>query len=134
MMSNLIVLIDLVASLVIFKRCLGRLSMIRGNALLEDGFRYWRLCLLLRSIVMARFHHNPTFMRRYFSTAYKKWWALVHGNFLEEHAARLVDPSHGDASPRDSSAGPSTNNAQDTCLAPTTMANLLGPPKRKKGH
>lgn len=96
---------------------------------LGDGLRYWRLCLLSRSMAKVRFPHNATFARRFFSSAYKKWWALTHGGFLEENIARLLDSLHDKAFVEE--VGPSTDSSPLPLPTPATVAAPPGTSKRK---
>ncbi|XP_073066001.1 uncharacterized protein [Primulina eburnea] len=60
------------------------------RASLEDGLLYWRLCVLSNSMSKVRFPSIPPNAKKFCSDEYKKWWAAVHGNYLEENIMSLT--------------------------------------------
>ncbi|KAL0295324.1 UNVERIFIED_CONTAM: hypothetical protein Sradi_6841600 [Sesamum radiatum] len=61
-------------------------------ASLEEGLRYWRLCVLSKSLSKAWFPCPPTNAKKLCSEAYKAWWAKVHGTFFEDNIESLIRP------------------------------------------
>ncbi|KAL0461278.1 UNVERIFIED_CONTAM: hypothetical protein Slati_0015400 [Sesamum latifolium] len=61
-------------------------------ASLEEGLRYWRLCVLSKSSSKAWLPGLPTNTKKFCSEAYKAWWAKVHGTFLDDNIACLISP------------------------------------------
>ncbi|KAL0392971.1 UNVERIFIED_CONTAM: hypothetical protein Sradi_2519900 [Sesamum radiatum] len=59
---------------------------------LEEGLRYWRLCVLSKSPSKAWFPCLPPNAKKLCSEAYKAWWAKVHGTFLDDNIACLIRP------------------------------------------
>ncbi|KAL0340082.1 UNVERIFIED_CONTAM: hypothetical protein Sradi_4525000 [Sesamum radiatum] len=51
-------------------------------ASLEEGLRYWRLCVLSKSSSKAWFPCLPANAKKLCSETYKAWWAKIHGPFL----------------------------------------------------
>ncbi|KAL0404185.1 UNVERIFIED_CONTAM: hypothetical protein Sradi_2059300 [Sesamum radiatum] len=62
-------------------------------ASLKEGLRYWRLCDLSKSSSEAWLPCLPTNAKKFCSEAYKAWWAKVHGTFLDENIAYLINPN-----------------------------------------
>ncbi|KAL0394677.1 UNVERIFIED_CONTAM: hypothetical protein Slati_4433900 [Sesamum latifolium] len=63
------------------------------QASLEEGLRYWRLCVLSRSSSKAWLPGLPTNTKKFCSEAYKAWWAKVHGTFLDDNITCLISQS-----------------------------------------
>ncbi|KAL0311582.1 UNVERIFIED_CONTAM: hypothetical protein Sangu_2452900 [Sesamum angustifolium] len=61
-------------------------------ASLEEGLRYWRLCVLSKSSSRAWFPCLPTNAKKLCSEAYKAWWAKIHGTFFDDNIACLIRP------------------------------------------
>ncbi|KAL0358317.1 UNVERIFIED_CONTAM: hypothetical protein Sangu_0681100 [Sesamum angustifolium] len=61
-------------------------------ALLEDGFRYWRLCVISKSSSKAWFPCLPANAKKLCSKAYKAWRAKIHGTFFDDNIACLIRP------------------------------------------
>ncbi|KAL0455851.1 UNVERIFIED_CONTAM: hypothetical protein Slati_0924300 [Sesamum latifolium] len=61
-------------------------------ASLEEGLRYWRLCILSKSSSKVWFPGRPTNAKKLCSEAYKAWWARVHGTFFDDNIACLISP------------------------------------------
>ncbi|KAL0406367.1 UNVERIFIED_CONTAM: hypothetical protein Slati_3950600 [Sesamum latifolium] len=59
---------------------------------LEEGLRYWRLCVLSKSSSKAWLPSLPINTKKFCSEAYKAWWAKVHGTFLDDNIACLINP------------------------------------------
>ncbi|KAL0313574.1 UNVERIFIED_CONTAM: hypothetical protein Sradi_5756700 [Sesamum radiatum] len=59
---------------------------------LEEGLRYWRLCILSKSSSKAWLPGLPTKAKKFCSEAYKAWWAKVNGTFLDDNIACLISP------------------------------------------
>ncbi|KAL0411691.1 UNVERIFIED_CONTAM: hypothetical protein Slati_3758800 [Sesamum latifolium] len=70
----------------------GTLKYDTRAASLEEGLRYWRLCILSKSSSKAWFPGLPTNTKKFCSEAYKAWWAKVHGTFLDDNIACLINP------------------------------------------
>ncbi|KAL0462710.1 UNVERIFIED_CONTAM: hypothetical protein Slati_0158600 [Sesamum latifolium] len=82
-----------------FERQFGYFEDVHGTlkydtraASLEEGLRYWRLCVLLKSSSKAWLPGLPTNTKKFYSKAYKAWWAKVHGTFLDDNIACLINP------------------------------------------
>ncbi|KAL0336571.1 UNVERIFIED_CONTAM: hypothetical protein Sradi_4869000 [Sesamum radiatum] len=61
-------------------------------ASLEEGLRYWHLCVLSKSSSKAWFPCLPANAKKLCSEAYKAWWAKVHGTFFDDNIACLIKP------------------------------------------
>ncbi|KAK4385681.1 hypothetical protein Sango_2692100 [Sesamum angolense] len=61
-------------------------------ASLEEGLRYWRLCVLPKSSSKTWFPCLPANAKKLCSEAYKAWWAKVHGAFFDDNIACLIRP------------------------------------------
>ncbi|KAK4383072.1 hypothetical protein Sango_2811000 [Sesamum angolense] len=61
-------------------------------ASLEEGLRYWRLCVLSKSSSKAWFPCVPANAKKLCSEAYKVWWAKIHGTFFYDNIACLIRP------------------------------------------
>ncbi|KAK4395693.1 hypothetical protein Sango_1723600 [Sesamum angolense] len=61
-------------------------------ASLEEGLRYWRLCVLSKSSSKAWFPYLPANAKKLCSEAYKAWWAKVHGTFFDDNITCLIKP------------------------------------------
>ncbi|KAL0444702.1 UNVERIFIED_CONTAM: hypothetical protein Slati_2192900 [Sesamum latifolium] len=61
-------------------------------ASLEEGLRYWRQCVLSKTSSKAWLPGLPTNTKKFCSKAYKAWWAKVHGTFLDDNIACLINP------------------------------------------
>ncbi|KAK4396421.1 hypothetical protein Sango_1478700 [Sesamum angolense] len=61
-------------------------------ASLEEGLRYWRLCVLSKSSSKAWFPCLPANAKKLCSEAYKAWWAKIHGTFFDDNIACLIRP------------------------------------------
>ncbi|KAL0298651.1 UNVERIFIED_CONTAM: hypothetical protein Sradi_6524900 [Sesamum radiatum] len=59
---------------------------------LEEGLRYWRLCVLSKSSSKAWFPCLPANAKKLCSEAYKAWWAKIHGTFFDDNIACLIRP------------------------------------------
>ncbi|KAL0401545.1 UNVERIFIED_CONTAM: hypothetical protein Slati_4184400 [Sesamum latifolium] len=70
----------------------GTLKYDTRAASLEEGLRYWRLCVLSRSSSKAWLPGLPTNTKKFCSEAYKAWWAKVHGTFLDDNITCLISP------------------------------------------
>ncbi|KAL0449389.1 UNVERIFIED_CONTAM: hypothetical protein Slati_1495300 [Sesamum latifolium] len=70
----------------------GTLKYDTRAASLEEGLRYWRLCVLSKSSSKAWLPGLPTNTKKFCSEAYKAWWAKVHGTFLDDNIACLINP------------------------------------------
>ncbi|KAL0290125.1 UNVERIFIED_CONTAM: hypothetical protein Scaly_2682300 [Sesamum calycinum] len=57
---------------------------------LEEGLRYWRLCVLSKSSSKAWFPCLPANAKKLSSNTYKVWWAKVHGTFFDDNIACLI--------------------------------------------
>ncbi|KAL0295043.1 UNVERIFIED_CONTAM: hypothetical protein Sangu_2515000 [Sesamum angustifolium] len=57
---------------------------------LEEGLRYWRLCVLSKSSSKAWFPCLPTNVKKHCSEAYKAWYTKVHGTFPDDNIACLI--------------------------------------------
>ncbi|KAL0292804.1 UNVERIFIED_CONTAM: hypothetical protein Scaly_3152500 [Sesamum calycinum] len=68
----------------------GTLKYDTRVASLEEGLRYWRLCILSKSSSKAWFSCLPTNAKKLCSEAYKAWWAKVHGTFFDDNIAFLI--------------------------------------------
>ncbi|KAH6764911.1 hypothetical protein C2S51_016160 [Perilla frutescens var. frutescens] len=99
-----------------FNRQFGYQQMVLGvltkdihEASLADGLRYWRICLIHRSMVKACFPFLN--LKKFPNAEYKKWWNRVFDNFLERNREMTNrksslpleghggnDPSHAGAS------------------------------------
>ncbi|KAL0395044.1 UNVERIFIED_CONTAM: hypothetical protein Slati_4470600 [Sesamum latifolium] len=75
-----------------FQGILGILKYDTRVASLEEGLRYWRLCVLSKSLSKAWFPSLPTNTKKLCSEAYKTWWAKVHGTFLDDNIVCLISP------------------------------------------
>ncbi|KAH6771192.1 hypothetical protein C2S52_015995 [Perilla frutescens var. hirtella] len=62
------------------------------EASLAGGFRYWRICLLRKSMARACFPSPSPNLRKSPDVEYKKWWDRVFDNFLERNAELLAHP------------------------------------------
>ncbi|KAH6811427.1 hypothetical protein C2S51_025189 [Perilla frutescens var. frutescens] len=60
------------------------------EASLADGLRYWRICLIRRSMAKACFPFLN--LKKFPNAEYKKWWDRVFDNFLERNVELLVQP------------------------------------------
>ncbi|KAL0325216.1 UNVERIFIED_CONTAM: hypothetical protein Sradi_5090900 [Sesamum radiatum] len=65
----------------------GTLKYDTRVASLEEGLRYWRLCVLSKSSSKAWFPCLPANAKKLCSEAYKAWWAKVHGTFFHDNIA-----------------------------------------------
>ncbi|KAL0451207.1 UNVERIFIED_CONTAM: hypothetical protein Slati_1098800 [Sesamum latifolium] len=74
-----------------FQDVLGTLKYDTRAASLEEGLRYWRLCVLSKSLSKAWLPGLPTNTKKFCSEAYKAWWAKVHGTFLDDNMACLIN-------------------------------------------
>ncbi|KAL0311677.1 UNVERIFIED_CONTAM: hypothetical protein Scaly_2918300 [Sesamum calycinum] len=61
-------------------------------ASLEEGLRYWRLCVLSKSSSKAWFPCLPANAKKLCSEAYKAWWAKIHGTFFDDNITCLIRP------------------------------------------
>ncbi|MCE5166836.1 hypothetical protein HAX54_027822, partial [Datura stramonium] len=61
------------------------------SASLDEGLRYWRICVLHRSISHATFPLVTPNVKKLFADDYKNWWPKTHGNFLDSYLQILVD-------------------------------------------
>ncbi|KAL0327879.1 UNVERIFIED_CONTAM: hypothetical protein Scaly_2220500 [Sesamum calycinum] len=61
-------------------------------ASLEEGLRYWHLCVLSKSSSRAWFPCLPANAKKLCSEAYKAWWAKIHGTFFDDNIACLIRP------------------------------------------
>ncbi|KAL0307104.1 UNVERIFIED_CONTAM: hypothetical protein Sradi_6127700 [Sesamum radiatum] len=61
-------------------------------ASLEEGLRYWRLCVLSKSSSKAWFPCQPTNAKKLCSETYKAWWTKVHGTFLDDNITCFISP------------------------------------------
>ncbi|KAL0298013.1 UNVERIFIED_CONTAM: hypothetical protein Scaly_3076100 [Sesamum calycinum] len=61
-------------------------------ASLEEGVRYWRLCVLSKSSSKAWFPCLPANAKKLCSEAYKAWWAKIHRTFFDDNTACLIKP------------------------------------------
>ncbi|KAK4381667.1 hypothetical protein Sango_2944800 [Sesamum angolense] len=62
------------------------------GASLEEGLRYWRLCVLSKSSSKAWFPCLPANAKKLYSEAYKAWWAKVYGTFFYDNIACSIRP------------------------------------------
>ncbi|KAL0455730.1 UNVERIFIED_CONTAM: hypothetical protein Slati_0912200 [Sesamum latifolium] len=62
-------------------------------ASLEEGLRYWRLCVLSKFSSKAWLSGLPTNAMKFCSEAYKAWWARVYVTFLDDNIACLISPN-----------------------------------------
>ncbi|KAK4382416.1 hypothetical protein Sango_2873600 [Sesamum angolense] len=58
---------------------------------LEEGLRYWRLCVLSKSSSKAWFPCLPTNVKKHCSEAYKAWCTKVYGTFPNENIACVIN-------------------------------------------
>ncbi|KAK4391396.1 hypothetical protein Sango_1917400 [Sesamum angolense] len=86
----------------------GALKYDTRVASLEEGLRYWRLCVLSKSSSKAWFPCLPANAKKLCSEAYKAWWAKIHGTFFDGNIACLIRPKsikitlkHSDSSNKD---------------------------------
>ncbi|KAL0362209.1 UNVERIFIED_CONTAM: hypothetical protein Scaly_1176100 [Sesamum calycinum] len=70
----------------------GTLKYDTRVASLEEGLRYWRLCVLSKSSSKAWFLCLPANAKKLCSEAYKAWWAKIHGTFFDDNIACLIRP------------------------------------------
>ncbi|KAL0368020.1 UNVERIFIED_CONTAM: hypothetical protein Scaly_1020900 [Sesamum calycinum] len=70
----------------------GTLKYDTRVASLEEGLRYWRLCVLSKSSSKAWFPCLPANTKKLCSEAYKAWWAKIHGTFFYDNIACLIRP------------------------------------------
>ncbi|KAK4383465.1 hypothetical protein Sango_2771500 [Sesamum angolense] len=70
----------------------GTLKYDTRVAFLEEGLRYWRLCVLSKSSSKAWFPCLPTNAKKLCLEAYKARWAKVHGTFFYDNIACLISP------------------------------------------
>ncbi|KAL0337535.1 UNVERIFIED_CONTAM: hypothetical protein Scaly_2028600 [Sesamum calycinum] len=70
----------------------GTLKYDTRVASLEEGLRYWRLCVLSKSSSKAWFPCLPANAKKLCSEAYKAWWAKIHGTFFDDNIACLIRP------------------------------------------
>ncbi|KAL0439873.1 UNVERIFIED_CONTAM: hypothetical protein Slati_2470300 [Sesamum latifolium] len=70
----------------------GTLKYDTRAASLEEGLRYWRLCILSKSSSKAWLPGLPTNPKKFCSEAYKAWWTKVHGTFLDDNITCLISP------------------------------------------
>ncbi|KAL0300032.1 UNVERIFIED_CONTAM: hypothetical protein Sangu_3143900 [Sesamum angustifolium] len=69
---------------------LGSLKYDTRVASLEDGLRYWCLCVLSKSSSKVWFPCLPVNVKKLCSKAYKAWWAKVHGTFSNNDFTCLI--------------------------------------------
>ncbi|KAL0412000.1 UNVERIFIED_CONTAM: hypothetical protein Slati_3789700 [Sesamum latifolium] len=70
----------------------GTLKYDTRAASLEEGLRYWRLCVLSKSLSKAWLPGLPANAKKFCAEAYGAWWAKVHGTFLDDNIACLISP------------------------------------------
>ncbi|KAL0378567.1 UNVERIFIED_CONTAM: hypothetical protein Sradi_3162200 [Sesamum radiatum] len=70
----------------------GTLKYDTRAASLEEGFRYWRLCILSKFSSKAWLPGLPTNAKKFCLEVYKAWWAKVHWTFLDDNIACLISP------------------------------------------
>ncbi|MCD9642326.1 hypothetical protein HAX54_029037 [Datura stramonium] len=61
------------------------------SASLDEGLKYWRICVLHQSMSHATFPPITPNMKKLFADDYKNWWSKTHENFLDSYFQILVD-------------------------------------------
>ncbi|MCD9644355.1 hypothetical protein HAX54_032542 [Datura stramonium] len=77
--------------LVFYQRIPGALANDNRNASLAEGLRYWRICVLDKSMSRATFPPITPNVKKLFADDYKTWWSKTHGNFLDGYLQTLVE-------------------------------------------
>ncbi|KAH6787759.1 hypothetical protein C2S52_007311 [Perilla frutescens var. hirtella] len=60
------------------------------EALLDDGFKYWRICMRRHSKLKVCFPNLIVSAKRFLSSGYKSWWDQTYRSFLEEKIMTLI--------------------------------------------
>ncbi|XP_019239821.1 PREDICTED: uncharacterized protein LOC109219803 [Nicotiana attenuata] len=103
------------------------------SASLDEGLRFWRICILYRSMSRAVFPPTGDPVEKPFSTNYMSWWEKTHGKFLENNLQALVDnfglksttPLGGD----DQSVGKTLSKVKEP---PTPIPKVVTQHKKRK--
>ncbi|MCD7447100.1 hypothetical protein HAX54_023129, partial [Datura stramonium] len=74
-----------------YQKIPGVSSYNNRSASLDEGLRYWRICVLHRSMSHATFPPVTSNVKKLFANDYKTWWLKTHGNFLDSYLQTLVD-------------------------------------------
>ncbi|KAL0293874.1 UNVERIFIED_CONTAM: hypothetical protein Sradi_6916200 [Sesamum radiatum] len=85
------VLASIYKGLKILSRLPGILSQDIRRASLDDGIRYWRLCISSKTMKKVWFPSMPPNAKKFSSEEYKGWWTKTHGDFLEENVVSSKD-------------------------------------------
>ncbi|KAL0295507.1 UNVERIFIED_CONTAM: hypothetical protein Sangu_2507800 [Sesamum angustifolium] len=75
-----------------YQDVLGTLRYDTRVASLEEGLRYWRLCVLSKSSSITWFPCLPANAKKLCSETYKAWWAKIHGIFFYDNIACFIRP------------------------------------------
>ncbi|MCE3216020.1 hypothetical protein HAX54_004479 [Datura stramonium] len=94
------------------------------SASLDKGLRYWRICVLHRSMSHATFPPVTPDVKKLFADDYMTWWSKTHGNFLDNYFQILVD-APGPISTK-ISEGESTSSHKDRCWKKVRSSNKSG--------
>ncbi|KAH6802992.1 hypothetical protein C2S51_034438 [Perilla frutescens var. frutescens] len=80
-----------------FSRQFGFYQIIPGvlaqdirEAPLDDGFKYWRICMRRHSNLKVCFPNLIASAKRFLSPGYKSWWDQTYRSFLEEKIMTLI--------------------------------------------
>ncbi|KAH0737790.1 hypothetical protein KY290_036495 [Solanum tuberosum] len=58
---------------------------------LDEGLRYWRICISRATMSKATFPPAVTSAKKLYTTQYSSWWERSHGMFLEDNLDVLVE-------------------------------------------
>ncbi|MCE3216775.1 hypothetical protein HAX54_007998 [Datura stramonium] len=74
-----------------YQRIPGVSAYDNRSASLDEGLRYWQICVLHQSMSHATFPPVILNVKKLFADDYKTWWSKTHGNFLDSYFQILVD-------------------------------------------